>query len=148
MHDHAASHPIWSFQAKLASRLLKWAALSMGLGAALLWGSAFARGFGVQAIAWGAIDGALALSARRSTRNKAQSAGPVEAARTARNLRRLLWLNTGLDVLYVAGGAWLARTKGRDNPNWRGQGWSVMVQGAFLFLFDLWHALKTPGPTR
>jgi hypothetical protein len=141
-------HPIWPFQERLAKRLLTWALLSMGLGAALLTGDAFRRGFGVQAVAWGAIDALLALSARRGARRRAPEAGPDESTKAARNLRRLLWFNTGLDVLYVAGGGWLVRTKGRTDPNWRGQGWGIIVQGAFLFVFDLVHALRTPGPMR
>jgi hypothetical protein len=43
-------------------------------------------------------------------------------------------------VLYVLGGLWLARTKGEDDEFWRGSGWGIVVQGAFLFVFDLIHA--------
>ena len=68
------------------------------------------------------------------------------ADETARNLRRLLWFNAALDVGYMAGGVWLARSKGRDDANWRGQGWGIVVQGAFLFVFDLVHARRTPRP--
>ena len=44
----------------------------------------------------------------------------------------------------MAGGVWLARTKGREDAGWRGQGWGIVVQGAFLFLFDLYHAMRVP----
>ncbi|MBN1978402.1 MAG: hypothetical protein JW918_13475 [Anaerolineae bacterium] len=71
---------------------------------------------------------------------------PEVLAREARNLRRILLINTGLDVLYVAGGVALALTLGADNPFWRGNGWSIVVQGGFLFCFDLLHALGVPGP--
>ena len=46
----------------------------------------------------------------------------------------------------MAGGVWLARSKGRDDANWRGQGWGIVVQGAFLFVFDLVHARRVPRP--
>jgi hypothetical protein len=69
-------------------------------------------------------------------------------AREARNLRRILLINTGLDVLYVTGGIALALTLGADNPFWRGNGWGVVVQGGFLFAFDLFHALCAPTPER
>jgi hypothetical protein len=61
-----------------------------------------------------------------------------------RSLRRLLLINTGLDVLYVVGGAVLALTLGVGDPTWRGHGWGIVVQGAFLFVFDLFHAQQVP----
>ena len=67
-------------------------------------------------------------------------------AREARNLRRILLINTGLDVLYVTSGVALALTLGVDNPFWRGNGWGIVVQGGFLFCFDLLHALGVPRP--
>jgi carboxylesterase len=55
-----------------------------------------------------------------------------------------LWINTGLDVLYIAGGITLASILGPGNPGWLGHGWGIMVQGAFLFFFDLIHAQAVP----
>ena len=62
-----------------------------------------------------------------------------------RKLRRLLWLNTLLDILYVAGGLGLRAIRGRNEPAWRGHGWGIVVQGGFLFLFDLYHVLVLPS---
>jgi hypothetical protein len=45
----------------------------------------------------------------------------------------------------VTGGVILALTLGADSPFWRGNGWSIVIQGGFLFLFDLLHALGIPG---
>jgi carboxylesterase len=103
-------------------------------------------------MAWGAIDAAIALGGRRAARRR-QAARPDalapgivdrEANREARRLARLLWFNTGLDVLYVAGGLALAFTRGATSPFWRGTGWGIAVQGAFLFVFDLLHATSIP----
>ena len=48
---------IWELQAALTRRLLLWSAVSVAAGALLLlFGDPFWRGFGVQAVAWGAID--------------------------------------------------------------------------------------------
>ena len=69
---------------------------------------------------------------------------PAHLLREERNLRRLLLINTGLDVLYVAGGVALALTLGASNPTWRGHGWGIVVQGAFLFAFDLIHVRRVP----
>ncbi|MBN1812420.1 MAG: hypothetical protein JXA14_11325 [Anaerolineae bacterium] len=71
---------------------------------------------------------------------------PEVLAREARNLRRILLINTGLDVLYVTGGVILALTLGGDSPFWCGNGWGIVVQGGFLFFFDLLHALGVPAP--
>lgn len=139
-------HAIWAFQQSLTSRLLAWSALSVIAGAGLQVGNAFQRGFGVQAAGWGLIDALIAGIGRRSAMRKEPTATPALAAQEARRLRRLLWFNAGLDVLYVLGGLRLAQTKGRDNEHWRGHGWGIVVQGAFLLLFDVWHGLKTPGP--
>lgn len=139
---------IWDFQDVLSRRLLLWSALSIIAGALLVafGASAWWHGFGVQALAWGAIDAAIALFGQLSARKRraAGLGGPETFAREARNLRRLLWVNTGLDVLYLAGGVALIRTMGAQNPFAAGSGWGVVVQGGFLFIFDLLHALAVP----
>ena len=99
-----------------------WAAAS-GPRGALLAGPPATRGFGRQTAAWGAVDGAIALvgARRRAAR------GRTDPAR----LRRVLVLNAGLDVGYLAaGGVLVARTR------WRGDGLAVLVQGAFLLVLD------------
>ena len=54
---------ILDFQDTLSRRLLLWSALSLLSGAIILAvaASPWWRGFGVQALAWGAIDAAIAL---------------------------------------------------------------------------------------
>ncbi len=144
---------IWDFQDALTRRLLLWSALSIAAGAALLvFGDAFWRGFGLQAVVWGAIDAAIAIFGRRSAERRlaryARTGGMTAETETreAAGLRRLLWINTGLDVLYVAGGLLLANTLGQTDEFARGNGWGIVVQGGFLFLFDLLHALTVPRP--
>ncbi len=143
-----AGDMIWDFQDVLSRRLLLWSALSIIAGALLVAfdASAWWRGFGVQALAWGAIDAVIALFGQLSARKRraASPGGPERFEREARNLRRILWINTGLDVLYVAGGLILVFTLGAQNPFLAGTGWGVIVQGAFLFIFDLLHAQAVP----
>jgi hypothetical protein len=55
----------------------------------------------------------------------------------------LLWINTALDVLYVLGGLWWAKRDSGDGEA-KGNGLGVMIQGAFLFVLDLIHALNAP----
>ncbi len=136
----------------LSGRLMRWAGFSIGTGIALVLtktrdpnARTFNQGVGSQFIGWGAIDGLLAFfGAQYASRKMAEVDGHTQGAqaRARRNLRTILSVNTGLDVLYVIGGLWLARHKGKDNAFWRGSGWGIVGQGAFLFIFDLVHALQ------
>jgi hypothetical protein len=45
-------------------------------------------------------------------------------------------------VLYVLGG--LAVIYFMTEPVWRGVGWGIVVQGGFLFVFDLVHTFLCP----
>jgi carboxylesterase len=138
---------IWDFQDALTRRLLLWGTVSGAAGVVLLIpGDAFWRGFGLQALAWGAIDAAIALLGGRAARKRQATVapGPETAQREGGRLRRLLWINTGLDVLYVLAGLGLVYTQGVRNPALAGTGWGIVVQGGFLFLFDLLHARAVP----
>ncbi len=132
-----------TFQKRLTALLLVWSALSVLVGALLQWPQApFWRAFGQQAIGWGAIDAAIALFGRRGLDKKlARGYDAAEQAKDVRMLRRVLWANAGLDVLYIAGGLNLMRTRGRADARYRGYGAGIVVQGAFLLIFDLVHAM-------
>ena len=106
---------------RLLRDLGRWAVGSMALGAALT-AAPQTRGFGRQTAAWGAVDGVIALVGRRR-----QAAGPTDPAR----LRRVLLVNAGLDVGYLAAGAALVR-----RSRWPGDGLAVLVQGGFLLWLD------------
>jgi len=122
-------------------RLLAWGAASVVAGTALLavvlvarrgtpGGSALLTSFAVQCAAWGAIDLAIAGLAWRGL--------ALRDADGATKLDRLLWLNTGLDVGYVAVGVALAVV------GWQlgrrlglvGAGLGVVVQGLALLILD------------
>lgn len=114
----------------LVRRLTRWGAASVLVGGML---AVFprTRAFGMQTLMWGAIDLGIAVftGKRRSL--------PERSA-----LRRILLVNTALDVGYVATGAHLAvRTPtfgGRlSAADARGHGLAVIIQGAALFVFDL-----------
>lgn len=145
-------HDLVDFEARLASRLLAWGGASVAGGAALALvghatGSRFLRGFGTQTIGWGAIDAGLALGgrARAQRLRSGPPADPAAAAAEAARIRRILALNAGLDVLYVAGGLAVAAGRGRADPAARGHGLAAVVQGAFLLGFDAWHAARVPA---
>ncbi len=75
--------------------------------------------------------------------------GPSETVQVkeAANLRRMLWLNAGLDVFYIIGGYYWARRPDPEQRGWAGHGWGIVVQGTFLLVFDLVHALALISPS-
>jgi hypothetical protein len=140
---------IWQFQSHLTRRLLNWSFLSLAIGIFLqIHGSRFVRGLGQQFAAWGLIDALIAIFGKRSAQKRqANLMDPLASEITSqesRKLRMILWINAGLDIGYMAGGIGLALTKGNENTGWRGHGIGIIIQGGFLMIFDLIHALKIP----
>jgi uncharacterized protein DUF6992 len=133
---------MWSDTLLLAERahlmrLLFWGAACVVLGSTLLAVVAARRPqtpllmhFAVQTAAWGAIDALLAGLAWRGLAER-DLAG-------ATHLDRMLWLNCGLDVGYVAVGvalAWTGWVLGR-RLGLVGAGMGVVVQGLALLVLD------------
>jgi hypothetical protein len=139
------SMDIWQFQRLLTQRLIQWALASIGLGALLSLGRGFWRGMGLQFLAWGAVDFGIAwFGTTRAGQRMAELPDPTNPQareEEALSLRRLLWLGVVSDVAYLALGDWLAK---RGSAFRRGSGWGVILQGAFLFIFDLAHVLESP----
>lgn len=107
--------------------------------------TAFWQGIALQAVIWGSVDALLALIAWSRTAPKInQRFHWIEANRQAKRLRRWLWINTALDVLYILVGIWLWQTHRQGNPFLAGNGLGVVIQGAFLLIFDSLHALGVP----
>lgn len=141
---------IWQFQRLLTRRLSIGAGVSLLLGLGMfLFRTPFWNGVAYQFIGWALIDLLIAWGGAAGTRKRrlrlteeqAAAAAPTEA----RNLRRILWVNTGLDVLYMLGGVLVAVFPGASNPLWLGTGIGILCQGAFLFFFDWYHAAQTPA---
>ncbi len=134
---------IYAYSDLVSERLMTWAQWSTIVGLMISTSrSQFNKGFASQMISWGVIDGLIAYFGNRSSQKRRQQpdgyAQEVLAEQT-RNLRLALWINAGLDVMYVITGFLLA---GRSKKKMtRGIGWGIVVQGGFLFLFDLYHAL-------
>jgi hypothetical protein len=116
-------------------RLFLWAVISTFGGVFLqLTRRPFWVGVGQQAIGWGIVDALIALFAGR----------PNSISFSGKALRRILLFNAGLDVLYMLAGFIFARTIGAADEKRRGQGWGIVLQGLFLFKFDLMHGLLAP----
>ena len=97
-------------------------------------------------MAWGLVDAGIAgggwLSSRRLSAEARQS--QEVKIKEARKLSGILWINSGLDLLYIAAGAILVIFPGSSDASWRGHGWGIIVQGVFLLFFDVLHALRIP----
>jgi len=138
---------IWKFQRTVSRRLLKWASFSMLTGGLILRPGNFWRGVGLQFISWGGIDALIAIFGLIGSKHRFNTLENPDAVeimeKETHNLRNLLWFNAGLDVFYIIGGwLWIKRgqKKGRDLEV--GSGWGVIIQGGFLLIFDVYHALK------
>ncbi len=138
---------IWQFNGLVTRRLFAWNVINMAVG--VLMGRSShdeRRGMASQAVGWAGVNFAIAFFGGRATRKREQQANALEAttlAKEARNLKRLLWLNAGLDVGYMLGGWWYAQREAA-RPFRRGVGRGIIIQGALLLVFDVVHALLVP----
>ena len=154
--QHSPPSPdVWEEQAVISRRLAAWSIASVLGGSALaLAGQArrspSLRAFGGQNAAWGAVDLGIAGFGEYRRRGRLATMDdphdPAVVAAEWGSLRRILRLNAGLDVGYVAAGlaacAWAARA---DRPAVAGHGAAVVLQGSFLLAFDLVHAGRAPA---
>lgn len=138
------SASIYTYSDLVSERLMHWARLNTVVGLMLAVNpSQFAKGFASQMISWGVIDGTIAHFGNQSSQKRRQEPDGYDEAVLAeqtKNLRLALWINAGLDVIYVITGLVVANRSDRKMS--KGIGWGIVVQGLFLFLFDLFHALK------
>ena len=136
-----------------------------GIGAAAS-GDERARQFHLMNAGWGAVNAALGFFGRRSARRDAGAARSLgEGYADLRRTEKILLFNAGLDVGYVAAGAYLVERAKRSRGNGAGapllstetaardRGWgrAVMLQGAALCVFDLLayrYLHKGEGPLR
>lgn len=133
---------LYTYQVKAMPVLLGWAMGSVVAG--LLWmrsSNKFWRSMGSQFLGWGVIDGLIAGFALRGAATNAArlESGGISTAEHKRQwvqFERFVWLNVLLDKGYVAGGAWLASHNPQD-PQRRGMGWGIAIQGAFLLIWDV-----------
>jgi hypothetical protein len=104
----------------------------------------FWQGVGAQFAGWAAVNMGIAWFGNRASRKRRAGLGkkadwPSTQVKEGAALRRLLWINFGLDVLYMAGGLLFMR---RHGERARGTGFGIFLQGLFLFCFDGYHALR------
>lgn len=149
----APTPDVWDHQSRISRQLAAWGIVSLTAGAAVglvgqLRSSAPVRAFGTQNAAWGAVDLAIAgFGQQRSRARRAQASDPTDALLQdgeLRALRRVLLVNAGLDVAYIAAGlgtmGWALRRNRQPLPAVVGHAAAVILQGGFLLAFDTNHA--------
>jgi hypothetical protein len=96
------------------------------------------RAFHEMNVMWNTVNLGLAASALISGINAEPPASVAEDIRAQHRLEKTLLLNAGLDTGYVMVGFFLrqyAKTSGE--PRYSGWGTSLILQGGFLFAFDV-----------
>lgn len=144
---------LFRFQMEALPVLMGWAAGSIAAG--LLWlrsKSAVMAGIGGQFVLWGAIDGLIAALGLRGAaggmrRLAKKEMSEADHLQQAERFERFVWLNAGLDVLYIMGGGWLAQ-RSRNDDRRRGMGIGIVLQGGFLLVWDVILALLVRGKRR
>jgi len=113
----------------------------------ILFGGNFWHFFGIQALVWGTIDAIIAwVGLRRVGKRLGKPSTIQDEEKEADKIRKLLWINSALDMVYIAAGVAMLYFGGSETAFWRGSGWGVIAQGAFLYIFDIWHAIRVPVP--
>lgn len=121
--------------------LLGWSLLNMGTGAVgwAITDDARWRAFHQMNIGWNIVNAAIAGFSLYSGRQKDASAFDLgQTLKENNGIELALLFNAGLDMAYIATGAYLWE-KGRHDAREQfvGFGQSLILQGAFLFAFDL-----------
>lgn len=119
-----------------------WAVGNMVTGAAFLGKSSGEnRAFQQMQIGWSAVNlGIATLGYLGSLKVDPSGWDTYQSVQEQYKMQKILLFNAGLDVGYMLGGAYLLERGKREVKNaerLRGFGRSILLQGAFLFVFDL-----------
>lgn len=87
--------------------------------------------------AWNSVNLAIAGFGYYGLRSQSAQLGLSETITEFQNFENILLFNAGLDIGYMALGAWLwERGLRKENTRLKGYGQSIILQGGFLFAFD------------
>ena len=119
--------------------LLGWSAVNLGTGTAGAFTSEGPPRYLHQMnVGWNLVNAAIGgFGLAGALREDPASFGPLDTLEEGRRLEKILLLNLGLNVAYMATGAFLLeRGLRRDDDRLRGFGVSLILQGGFLLVFD------------
>lgn len=131
---------IWVFQERVSTLLFNWNAANIAVGLIGWTRGGFWRGVGSQAVGWGLINWTIAATGSHFGRKRREALpdpdSPEVFKQEQTNLRNILWVNWGLDLLYIWGGWRFLRGAKPSESVRAGTGAGIMLQGLFLFIFD------------
>lgn len=133
---------IYKFQSKSMPVLLGWGIASSLVGLVLLPDKRERiKQFGLQFFIWGIVDAIIALLALRSAGRQQQAwednqITPQQESRDKARFEQIVAVNALLDLGYIAGG-WRLASGGGEDMRKRGAGEGIILQGAFLFVWDV-----------
>ncbi len=118
-----------------------WGAANIAIGAmGMSRSKGVARDFHQMNIGWGAINLGLAASGIWRASHGVAPMGAWDSYEALQSTQRIFLFNAGLDVGYMMAGVWMqerAKNAASNADRWRGFGRSIVLQGAFLFVFDV-----------
>lgn len=118
---------------RIYKSLAVWGGVSMAAGTGMLFhDDERVRTMGVQNIHWGGVNEAIAIISLKRTMPKIRTMSPEEVKR---RIRRVMFINGLLDVVYVGTGI-ILYNKLDDDEMWKWRGLGFTIQGGYLFGFD------------
>jgi hypothetical protein len=91
-------------------------------------------------VLWNTVNIGLAVPGYLKAKKANSSLSFAETIRTQHQTEKIFLINSGLDIGYMAGGLLLrsaAKTNSTKHDQFNGYGNSLLMQGGFLFVFDL-----------
>jgi len=129
-----------------------WALGNMAFGASQLRSTegTSLRHFHEMNIFWNSINLSIATFGYISAMREQASDNPLQTLKSFHQLEKAYLFNAGLDLVYVMSGIYLIE-RGRYTFNaniFRGTGQSLILQGAFLFAFDMFKYFSVNSKSR
>lgn len=100
---------------------------------------------------WNTVNAGIATAGYLSVANAEPGLSQQELLMEYNNFSKILLLNTGLDLAYMGAGLFLkerSRNVTKHSQRLKGYGNSLLLQGGFLFVFDLIMVLKNEQLTQ
>jgi hypothetical protein len=116
-----------------------WALTNMGTGTyGMITTDGNTRHFHEMNLMWNSVNLGIAALGYLSARNSSTDLTLAETIDELHKMEKILLFNAGLDFGYMAAGAYLwERGLRKDHSRLEGYGQSMILQGAFLFVFDV-----------
>lgn len=108
-----------------------------------------ARAFHEMNILWNSVNISIAMLGLISAKKEIPTGNALSTIKSFHQLEQAYLFNSGLDLAYVMSGLYLTELgRNRNSERLIGMGNSIMLQGGFLFVFDLVKYIQTRNKTK